>query len=635
MFRVVKSENNPLISPDKSRLWEEISTCNGCPIKEGKKIICFYRAIADPNSMGQAKDLTISTIARAESNDGEHFINHSLFTSPEHEWEKYGCEDPRITKFEGKYYIFYTALSSYPLTADGIKVAVAVCDNAESIKEKHPVTPFNAKAMAMFSDRVNGKIAVVLTANTDKPPAEIAIRYVDNVEELFDQNKWNDWYKELGKWSIPLRRNEGDHIEVGAPPIKTKDGWLLIYSHIQNYFSANKVFGIEAVLLDLNNPQKVLGRTIHPFMVPEEVYEHYGYIQSIVFPTGAILDGDELDIYYGASDTTTCKATLRISDLIKSIKPETRMSHIKRYVENPVLLPVPEHEWESKAVFNPTAIDIDGTVRILYRAMSFDNTSTFGYAESKNGEHITYRHITPAYIPRKDFELKKGDKMGNSGCEDPRIVMIDDKIFVCYTAYDGVNAPRVAITSINKKDFTERKWNWSKPVALTPEGVDDKDACLFPEKINGKYVFIHRVAHCICIDFLPDLNFRDGEVNTCIEILEPRPGMWDGAKVGLSSPPHKTEIGWLVFYHGIDNKGVYRIGAVLLDLKDTTHVISRTSDAIFEPEEQYEKFGQINNVVFPCGSIIRGDTIYLYYGCADSVIGVATLSLKTILHALS
>ncbi|MDO8575607.1 MAG: hypothetical protein Q7R78_02825, partial [bacterium] len=440
MFRVQRSKNNPLISPEKAHLWEEISTCNGCPIKEGRKTYCFYRAIGDPDKMGTAKDLTTSIIARATSTDGENYFDKTKFISPENEWEKYGCEDPRITKFENKFYIFYTALSSYPLTADGIKVAVAVCDSLHSVSKKYPVTPFNAKAMALFPERINGKVVAILTANTDKPPGEIAIRLCDSVEDLWNEEKWKDWYKNLNNWRIPLRRDDGEHIEVGAPPIKTKYGWLLIYSHIKNYFSADKVFGIEAVLLDLDDPRVVIGRTTHPLMVPEEIYEMYGYIPNIIFPTGALLNNNDLDIYYGASDTTTCKATLRLSDLINSILPKTRMSHIERIVDNPILIPNTDHEWESRSVFNPAAIDIDGTVSILYRAMSFDGTSVIGYAESKNGEVVTFRDTRPIYIPRAEFELKKGNPTGNSGCEDPRITLLDDIIYMCYTAYDGVKA---------------------------------------------------------------------------------------------------------------------------------------------------------------------------------------------------
>jgi beta-1,2-mannobiose phosphorylase / 1,2-beta-oligomannan phosphorylase len=99
-------------------------------------------------------------------------------------------------------------------------------------------------------------------------------------------------------------------------------------------------------------------------------------------------------------------------------------------------------------------------------------------------------------------------------------------------------------------------------------------------------------------------------------------------------PPIKTKKGWILLYHGVSDDGVYRVGAVLLDLKNPTHVISRTTDWIFEPETEYEKKGQINNVVFPCGAVVRGDTIFMYYGGADTVINVATLSLSALLSCL-
>ncbi|HAS95323.1 TPA: hypothetical protein DCS99_02810 [Candidatus Wolfebacteria bacterium] len=93
---------------------------------------------------------------------------------------------------------------------------------------------------------------------------------------------------------------------MGAVPLKTKEGWLVIYSHIQNYFSDNKIFGIEALLLDLNDPKKIIARTDSPLLIPEETYEEFGQIPNVIFPSGATIKGEELYIYYGATDTTCC-----------------------------------------------------------------------------------------------------------------------------------------------------------------------------------------------------------------------------------------------------------------------------------------------------------------------------------------
>jgi predicted GH43/DUF377 family glycosyl hydrolase len=267
--------------------------------------------------------------------------------------------------------------------------------------------------------------------------------------------------------------------------------------------------------------------------------------------------------------------------------------------------------------------------------MSEDNTSVLGYASSKDGETIRRRLPEPAYVPREEFEQKLSGPTGNSGCEDPRIVKIGRKLYMTYTAFDGVHPWHVALTSISEKDFlTEHFEKWSKPVIITPSNIGDKNMCLVPKKINGEYMFLHRIERQICADFLPDLEFKDHTVNRCIEIMGPRPGMWDSTKVGIAAPPIETSKGWLLIYHGVSRSMTYRLGVALLDLENPTLLIARTVDPILEPIEPYEKEGQVRNVVFSCGAARRGDTIYIYYGGADSVIGVGTLSLKKLLRIL-
>ena len=110
--------------------------------------------------------------------------------------------------------------------------------------------------------------------------------------------------------------------------------------------------------------------------------------------------------------------------------------------------------------------------------------------------------------------------------------------------------------------------------------------------------------------------------------------MWDSEKVGIAGPPIKAGENWLMIYHGVSRHGTYRLGAVLLS-PSGLEVLSRTADPIFEPVEKYEKEGEVPNVVFSCGQVVRGDTLFLYYGGADKVIGVATASLSRILAALT
>ena len=223
----------------------------------------------------------------------------------------------------------------------------------------------------------------------------------------------------------------------------------------------------------------------------------------------------------------------------------------------------------------------------------------------------------------------------NSGCEDPRVTQIGKNIFMCYTAYDSIGPPRVAITSISEKNFLARNWKWEKPIVITPSGFDDKDTCIFPEKFKDGYLIMHRVGNQVCGDYLRSLDFEKDTVKKCIQIFAPRVNAWDGLKVGIAAPPIKTKYGWLLIYHGVSKShGTYRVGAVLLDKKDPAIVLSRTTDPIFEPEEQYEKSGIVNNVVFPCGAVERDGLLYIYYGGGDKVTGVATIKLKRLVDVL-
>ena len=160
----------------------------------------------------------------------------------------------------------------------------------------------------------------------------------------------------------------------------------------------------------------------------------------------------------------------------------------------------------------------------------------------------------------------------------------------------------------------------------------DKDGMLFPEKINGKYVLFHRIEPNICIEHIDDLNFTTSSFLKISNVITPHNRTWDEAKIGISTPPLKTKEGWIIFYHGISRiDGHYRVGVLLLDLLDVTKVIGWTPYPILEPETHFEKRGITNNVVFPCGYVLKGDTIILYYGGADKVVCGATISLKILI----
>lgn len=309
------------------------------------------------------------------------------------------------------------------------------------------------------------------------------------------------------------------------------------------------------------------------------------------------------------------------------------MIKLKRFEGNPIIQPIPEHPWEAKATFNPAAIFLDGKVHIVYRAMSEDNTSVLGYAASHDGFRIDERLTEPIYIPREDFEKKA--QPGNSGCEDPRLTLIEDRLYMCYTAFDGKNSTRVALTSIGVEDFLAHRWHWERPVLISPPGIDDKNACLLSEKINDQYVIFHRFHPCIWADFVEDLDFEKGEWIKGSAWFKPRTDKWDSRKVGVAAPPIKTKQGWLLLYHGIsDEDRRYRVGAMLLELENPIQLVARGGKPLLEPEMEYEKEGQVCDVVFPCGAVVIDNDLFVYYGGADKVVGVATVNLSQLIESL-
>ena len=486
-------------------------------------------------------------------------------------------------------------------------------------------------------------MAALLTINTDLPPAKIALALFDREDDIWSPSYWTQWYENANDHILHLMRDMRDQVELGAPPIKTDRGWLVIYSYIKNYMSNDKQFGIEAVLLDSNNPRRIIGRTQSTLMSPQETYEHEGIVPHVIFPSGAIIRDGKLSVYYGAADTRCALATCDLNALLDELKPkETNTPKITtpdsrkfvRYEGNPIITPALELDWQKLATYNPAAIYEDGKVHILYRAQATNGTSVFGYASSKDGLHIDENLDAPVYVPRESFETRVHPD-GNSGCEDPRITKIGDRFYMTYTAYDGVNPPRIALTSIAVNDFLKKNWNWEKPKPISPPGVDDKDACIVKRVKGDGYIGFHRLGDVIWLDLLRDLDFPEKKYLTGGIIAQARKDKWDNVKIGISTPPIETEHGSILLYHGVSEPGFkYMVGAMLLDNDDPRKVLARTDNPLLEPEEPYELKGLVPNVVFPCGAVVINGLIYLYYGGADSVIGVATMPLKNLLDML-
>jgi len=629
-FNFKKSDENPILVPDPDVFWESEAVFNGCPIVDKGKIHFLYRA-QDPTGL--------STIGYASSKDGIHFKNRHQFIRPEYEWEQFGCEDPRVVKIGQKFYIFYTALSAKPFTAEGIKVGLAITKDFKKT-EKHLVTNFNSKAMTLFPSKINGKFVAMLSVNTDRPPERPTkcIAFFDKEEDIWSQEYWDEWYASLDQHYIHLSRSHLDHTEVGAPPIKTKHGWLVFYSYAYNYYSPIPVaFTTEVALLDLKNPKKVIARSEKPLLFVRDSYERFGKVPNINFPSGAFVKGQKIYLYYGAADTVCAVAMGNLEDLIEDLDhSRIHLLGLERFEGNPILQPNMANTWEQQAVFNAAVLYDKKKIHLVYRAMSNDNTSVMGYASTTDGFNIEERLGYPIYTPREDFE-GKGVPGGNSGCEDPRLTKIGDTVYMTYTAFNGKDSPRVALTSILYKDFVNKNWNWKKPVLISPPGMDDKDAAIFPQKINGKYAILHRLGQSVWIDYVDSLDFKEGQYIKGKILMDPRSGPRDSRKIGIAGPPIKTKHGWLLIYHGVSKKSDshYHLRAALLDLKNPEKVLVRTKYAIFETETSYEKYGVVPNVVFSDGAIVKDGKLFVYYGAADKVIGVATMELDDLLRRLS
>jgi len=304
---------------------------------------------------------------------------------------------------------------------------------------------------------------------------------------------------------------------------------------------------------------------------------------------------------------------------------EPEAGKLSRFEGNPILKAIAEHPWESKYVFNPGAIMLKGKIYILYRACGEDEVSRIGLAISSDGLHIEERLERPVFEPEGEWETR--------GCEDPRLILIGERIYMLYTAYNSVTA-QIALASIGLEDFLNRRWNKWRRHGLAFPGLDDKDATVFPEAFNGRYVMYHRIEPSIWISYSGGLDCPWSREDHRI-LMGPGAGMaWDGFKIGGGSQPIRTKYGWLLIYHAVDRSFIYRLGVLLVALDDPGQLLYRSPNPVLEPEESYELGEEgryVPNVVFSCGAVPRvdkemlddDDEVLVYYGAADTVACVA------------
>jgi len=330
-----------------------------------------------------------------------------------------------------------------------------------------------------------------------------------------------------------------------------------------------------------------------------------------------------------------------------------------------ILLKKTNLEFENDGVLNPAIIREGDSVHIFYRAVRKGNFSCIGYCRLDGPLNIAERWDKPFMVSECDFE--------SQGVEDARIVKIDDIYYLTYTGYDGVNARGALATSkdlvhfekqgiivppityaefvflaesaakVNENYYHNHKFYYQEADPEKKILLWDKNVVFFPRRINGKLVFLHRIRpgiQIVSVENIQDLTkgfWEDYFLNLHERIVMDPLHLHESSYIGSGCPPIETKHGWLLIYHGVkeSDKGlVYSACAALLDLNDPSQEIARLPYALFSPQYEWELKGEVNNVVFPTGTALFGDTLFIYYGAADSVIASASVNLTSLVNEL-
>lgn len=326
---------------------------------------------------------------------------------------------------------------------------------------------------------------------------------------------------------------------------------------------------------------------------------------------------------------------------------------LQRSTSNPILIPHAEHPWENLVVCNPGVIHHDGLFQMLYRAAGDDKDHVihFGLATSRDGIHFERQSDQPVFSPSEDGP--------DAGCvEDPRIAHLDGHFYITY-AYRAFKPGQYWLaadnSAFNPRDaslpplfgqnmtasgllLSDDLRTFRRLGRITRSDVDDRDVILFPEKIGGRYVMLHRPMQWAGPGYKNTypamwLCYSDDLLSWSESTMLAKGEFYWENKIGGSCPPIRTEHGWFVIYHAVDSKGIYRVGVMMLDLEDPSQVIARTPEPIMEPVEDYEWNGLYpHGVVFPTANVVVDDVLYAYYGAADQKIGVATADFPALVE---
>jgi predicted GH43/DUF377 family glycosyl hydrolase len=321
----------PILVPRQGVEWESKAVFNPSVVYDQGFFRMLYRTYPKNLEMGAPRlnrpgyyfKNQVSYIGYAESKDGINFERKdNPFISPDTDCDRYGCEDPRVTKIGDTFYITYTAIDG-PLEdrerRPNVRVALATTKDFITIKKHGIIGPSaRSKAAAFFPEPVKkGKIGLLMSVSSDSANSRVVTRYYDSIDDALRTSS-DDWNIFLNTDRSTLKTEWWLHRgpELGAAPIKTDRGWLLIFSAE----SMSDTWTIGAALLDINDPDKLIARTSGYILQPATNYERDGLVPNVTFPEGAVIVGDKLYVYYGAADTVIGLATCKLNNLLDYIE---------------------------------------------------------------------------------------------------------------------------------------------------------------------------------------------------------------------------------------------------------------------------------------------------------------------------
>jgi predicted GH43/DUF377 family glycosyl hydrolase len=293
---------------------------------------------------------------------------------------------------------------------------------------------------------------------------------------------------------------------------------------------------------------------------------------------------------------------------------QTSRDLVHRWKGNP-LIGLEDLNFRVGDIHNAAVAEKDGQIILLLNIESLQGHNLFYRATSTDGITFTVNN-QPVFIPADDGPRAPYETYG---IRDPRITALDDTFYIVYIA-DSELGLRLGMARTEDFNDVEFLGYISQP--------DMKNGVLFPRKFNNRYAILKRPSTgYLWMSFSDDLTYWGDER----VVMGPRGGYWDANRVGAAAVPIEVEAGWLLIYYGAKDTSagpLVRLGAVLLDRDDPSHVIARSNIPILSPREHYERVGDIGNMVFTCGAMVRDEEIWIYYGASDSCIALGTVKIQ-------